>query len=90
VLVHSCWSNYCVLFLCHYDSAKALWRVSEAAGINYYDQPLFWTTVEVHHDLKSGRYLASGLDNLEQSTDFSQQLTADDFSPQALRTAGTR
>ncbi len=74
----------------HYDSAKALWRVSEAAGINYYDQPLFWTTVEVHHDLKSGRYLASGLDNLEQSTDFSQQLTADDFSPQALRTAGTR
>ena len=74
----------------HYDSAKALWRVSEAAGINYYDQPLFWTTVEVHHDLKSGRYIASGLDNLEQITDFSAVLTPDNFSPQALRTVGTR
>jgi hypothetical protein len=79
-----------IMHIEHYDSAGALWRVSDAACINYYDQPLFWSTVEVHHDLKSGRYIASGLDNLEQGTDFSIQLKAEDFSPQALRTVGTR
>ena len=74
----------------HYDAGGKLWRYSEAAGINYYDQPLFWSTVEVHYDLKSGRYVASGLDNLESCYDFSAKLTPDNFSPQALRTAGTR
>jgi hypothetical protein len=79
-----------IMMLDHYDSAGALWRYSEAAGISYYDQPLFWTTTEAHHDLKSGRYVASGLDNLEQSYNFSTTMTPADFGPQALRTSGTR
>jgi hypothetical protein len=79
-----------IMMVDHYDAAGALWRYSEAAGISYYDQPLFWSTVEVHHDLKSGRYIASGLDNLENCYNFSANLTPNDFSPQALRTTGTR
>ena len=80
-----------IMALDHYDSAGQLWRYSEAAGISYYDQPLFWSTTEAHHDLKSGRYLASGLDNLEQrSYIFGTKMVLGDFSPQALRTSGTR
>jgi hypothetical protein len=74
----------------HYDAAGALWRYSEAAGISYYDQPLFWSTTEAQHDLKSGRYVASGLDNLDQCYVFGAPMTATEFSPQALRTSGTR
>jgi hypothetical protein len=74
----------------HYAGGGELWRYSEAAGISYYDQPLFWSTTEAHHDLKSGRYVASGLDNLDQCYLFGSALTPADFSPQALRTSGTR
>ena len=74
----------------HYDAAGALWRVSEAHCINYYEQPVFWSTIEAHHDLKSGRYIANGLDNNDPVNDFSFVTTADNFSPQALRTRGTR
>lgn len=79
-----------ILMIEHYDTAGKLWRVSEAHCINYYEVPVFWSTVEVHHDLKSGRYLASGLDNLESPIDFGFKTTADNFSPQALRQRGTR
>lgn len=79
-----------ILMVEHYDAAGQLWRVSEAHCINYYEVPVFWSTVEVHHDLKSGRYLASGLDNLEHPIDFSFKTTPDNFSPQALRQRGTR
>jgi hypothetical protein len=74
----------------HYDAARALWRYSEAHNINYYEQPVVWSTSEVHHDLKSGRYIANGLDNNEAVNDFSIVTTPDNFSPQALRTRGTR
>jgi Protein of unknown function (DUF1329) len=74
----------------HYDAAGALWRVSEAHTINYYEQPLLWSTVEVHHDLKSGRYIANGLDNNDPVNDFSFVTSPENFSPQALRTRGTR
>jgi len=74
----------------HYDSAGAMWRISEAHCINYYEQPIIWSTLEVHHDLKSGRYIASGFDNNEMVNDFSFLTTPENFSPQALRTRGTR
>jgi len=74
----------------HYDAAGNIWRYAEAATINYYDQPLCWTTLETAHDLKSGRYIANGLDNNERVNDYSFQTTADNFSPQALRTRGVR
>jgi hypothetical protein len=79
-----------ILMVDHYDSQLQLWRFSEAAVINFYDQPVLWTTMETHYDLKSGRYIASGIDNMETVVDFSFQTTPDNFSPQALRSRGVR
>ena len=72
----------------HYDSQQNLWRYSEAPSVNYYEVPVFWSTLEDHHDLKSGRYIAVGLDNQEEMYDFSFQTTPDMFSPQSLRQRG--
>jgi len=79
-----------ILALDHYDGRGQLWRVSEAPSINYYEQPTFWATIEVHHDLQSGRYIAGLLDNEEKPYDFSFQTSPDDFSPQSLRKRGIR
>jgi hypothetical protein len=79
-----------IVMIDHYDSQNQLWRYSEAATINFYDQPMCWTTLETHHDLKSGRYISSGIDNMETVVDFSLQTSADKFSPQALRGRGVR
>ncbi len=78
-----------ILLTDHYDGEGNLWRYSEAPSIQYYDQPLFWTSMENHHDLKNGRYLVQCVDNAT-SIDFSKQFTLDQFSPQALRTRGVR
>jgi hypothetical protein len=74
----------------HYDGRGNLWRVSEAPSINYYEVPVFWSTLEVHYDLQSGRYIAGQLDNEEKVYDFSFQTSPDDFSPQSLRKRGIR
>lgn len=74
-----------------YDNRDELWRVSEGHGINYYDVPTYWTTVEVHHDLQEGRYLAFGLNNEAPYTfDFDVDLSPRDFTTGALRRAGRR
>ena len=83
--------SYQILAADHYDSQGAIWRVSEAPSINYYEVPTFWSTIEAHYDLKSGRYLAGLLDNEEDRPfDFGFQATPADFSPQNLRSAGVR
>jgi hypothetical protein len=80
-----------ILIIDHYDSDGNLWRYSEAPSITYYEMPLFWSTLETHHDLKNGRYLATGLDNAEGRTiDYRVQFTPDQFSPQNLRNRGVR
>ncbi len=79
-----------IVMIDHYDSQGALWRYSEAAVVNFYDQPVLWTTLETHHDLKSGRYITSGIDNQETVVDFSFQTSPDNYSPQALRSRGVR
>lgn len=73
-----------------YDNSGKLWPFSEAHCISYHEVPVFWSTVEVHHDLKSDRYITSGLDKLECPIDFSFRTSADSFSLQALRQRGTR
>jgi hypothetical protein len=78
-----------ILLTDHYDGEGNLWRYSEAPAIQYYDQPLFWTTMENHHDLKNGRYLVQCVENAK-SMDFSRQFSLEQFSPQALRTRGVR
>ncbi|HEX4482005.1 MAG TPA: DUF1329 domain-containing protein [Rudaea sp.] len=77
-----------ILEVDHYDTDLKLWRYSEAPSVNYYEVPVFWSTLECHYDLKSSRYLVQGLDNQEQEYDFSFPATPDMFSPQALRQRG--
>ena len=79
-----------VLVVDQYDNRGRLWRVSEGHGINYYDILSFWTTLEVHMDLLSGRYLAHGLDNENDMYDFSYESKAGDYTPAALRRRGRR
>ncbi|MEO8010091.1 MAG: DUF1329 domain-containing protein [Dokdonella sp.] len=77
-----------ILVLDHYDAQGKLWRYSEAPNVNYYEVPVVWSTMENHHDLKSGRYISTGLDNEDRMYDFSFQTTPDMFSPQSLRQRG--
>lgn len=80
-----------VVHVDQYDNRDELWRVSEGHGINYYDVPTYWTTLEVHYDLQEGRYLAVGLNNEAPYTyDFDVDLSPRDFTPGALRRAGRR
>jgi hypothetical protein len=80
-----------ILVIDHYDGEGNIWRYSEAPSITYYEMPHFWSTMENHHDLKNGRYLASGLDNTEGKTiDYRIQFSIDQFSPQNLRNRGVR
>ncbi len=68
----------------NYDHKGQLWRFSEGHMINYYDVPVPWYTLEVYHDFKARRYLASGLDNRFDSTTFSDDINPNNFSPLAL------
>jgi hypothetical protein len=73
-----------------YDNRGELYRVGIAHGVNYYEVPTQWSTLDVYHDLNSRRYLAIGLDNEEQMYDFSIKPDDREFTPQALRRAGKR
>lgn len=73
-----------------YDNRNELFRVAVAYGLNYYEVPTHWTTLEVYHDFNSRRYLAIGLDNEEQMYDFSTTFEDRDFTPAALRREGRR
>ncbi len=79
-----------IMMIDHYDRAGNIWRFSEAPSINYYEVPVFWSTLEAHYDLKSGRYIVGGIDNEEPMYDFSFQTQPENFSPQALRRRGIR
>ena len=73
-----------------YDNRDELYRVGVAHGINYYEVPTQWSTLEVFHDLQSRRYIAMGLDNEANMYDFSADLQDVDFTSSALRREGRR
>lgn len=73
-----------------YDNREQLYRVGIAHGLNYYELPAQWTTLEVFHDLQSRRYIAMGLDNEASMYDFSVKLSDKSFTPNALRREGRR
>lgn len=73
-----------------YDNRDELYRVAVAHGINYYEVPTQWSTLDVYYDLNSRRYLALGLDNEESMYQFDIELDDGDFTPQALRRKGKR
>lgn len=82
--------SYQPLIADHYDGRGEIWRLSEAHSINYYEVPTFWTTIEVHYDLQSGRYLAVGLDNDDDVNTYDVELSPANYTPQALRKRGRR
>jgi hypothetical protein len=73
-----------------YDSRGQIWRVMESHCINYYEVPVFWSTLDISYDLQSGRYTAFGFDNEGPTYDFSKRFGAADFNPNQLRIEGTR
>lgn len=79
-----------ILIVDQYDSRGDMWRVSEGFAVNYYEVPCLWTTLEVHTDLQTGRYLAIGMDNEKQPYDFSKFFPASNFTPSELRREGVR
>ncbi|WP_206212407.1 DUF1329 domain-containing protein [Wenzhouxiangella sp. XN79A] len=82
--------SYQILLIDHYDQNNELWRASEAHSINYYEVPTFWSTIETHMDLLSGRYVAVGIDNQDPVNTFNVELAPSNYTPQALRTRGRR
>ncbi len=82
--------SYQIVLIDHYDGRDQLWRASEAHSINYYDVPTTWSTIEVHYDLQSGRYVGQGFDNTTAVNTFNVELQPSQFTPQALRSRGRR
>ncbi len=82
--------SYQILLTDHYDQRGQLWRASEAHSINYYEVPTFWSTIESHMDLLSGRYVAVGMDNQDPVNTFDVELSPSNYTPQALRNRGRR
>ncbi len=79
-----------ILAMDQYDSRDQLWRVSEGHCINYYEVPTFWSSVEVHYDLQSGRYIAINLHNEHPEYNFDVKFDATEFTPADLRRSGKR
>jgi hypothetical protein len=82
--------SYQIVLIDHYDARGQLWRASEGHCINYYDVPTYWSTIEAHYDLQSGRYVAQGFDNTMPVNTFNVEMQPGQFTPQALRTRGRR
>jgi hypothetical protein len=73
----------------HYDAAGRLVRVTEAHPIQYRDPPSLYASIDLVHDLPSGRYAVFGLPNeeppIEARAGLSAPLTPADFTPDAFR-----
>lgn len=82
--------SWAIMVADKYDARDQLWRVAEQHSFNFYDVPKLYGTVEVHHDLQSGRYIAMGLRNEESKVYQPIRRTAADFTPANLRNLGTR
>ena len=70
------------------DKNGELIGLQESHPINYYDVPMFGSTLETLYHLNSGNYFVDGLDNNEPMYNFKANLNPRDFSPQALRREG--
>ena len=74
-----------------YDSEGRFWRFGNHPAMQFYDVLVPWYRAMIHHDFKSGAYLASDLDNesgLPRKWGFKGDIN--DFLPVNLRRLGTR
>ncbi|MEY6430827.1 DUF1329 domain-containing protein [Thioalkalicoccus limnaeus] len=82
--------SWMVLVIDKYDGRDQLWRVAEQHNINFYDIPMHYPVIEVHHDLQSRRYIAMGLRNDEPRIYEEIEYRPARFTPAGLRGIGTR
>jgi hypothetical protein len=74
-----------------YDGRGQLWRVGEAQSYTQYDKQVPIYALEALYDLVAGRYIAIGMNNEEKnSVQYGLKTSANDFSPNALRSDGVR
>ena len=73
-----------------YDNRDQLWKLQEAAVVNYYDLPTIMPTCELAYDFQSGRYNAMVLHNEEKEYIFNEPMSPKLFTPAALRRKGIR
>ncbi|QIB52642.1 DUF1329 domain-containing protein [Pseudomonas sp. OIL-1] len=75
----------------HYDGRGALWRVGEGHIAHAYHEQLPGYAIETLYDLLSGRYIALGMYNEEDSAPkFGTTPSMNEFTPAALRASGVR
>ncbi len=76
----------------HYDGRGELWKVKEGHALVHYQKQVPWLAVEVLHDLVSGRYLTTGLDNEMKGYQYLWDYPAKekDYTPAALRRSARR
>ena len=79
-----------VVLIDKYDGRGQLWRFSEQHSESWYDVPMWFPTIEVHHDLQSRRYIAMGLRSEEKVIYQPIKRSPADYTPQNLRNLGTR
>ena len=82
--------TWAIIVADHYDSRGQIWRVAMGYGINFYEVPVPYGTMEANYDLLNGRYISVGLTNEGAPFDFSLELSVEDFTPEALRRGGRR
>ncbi len=74
-----------------YDGRGNLWRVSVGYNTYFYDVKVPWYAFQAIYDLQSGRYIAMGLTNEQDNAyKFGVKRSSADYTPAALRRAGTR
>jgi hypothetical protein len=73
-----------------YDGRQQIWRVQETHTISFCNVPFQGPVGEFSFDLQNGRYLATALTNETKTWEFGVKYNVDDFSPDAMRRAGTR
>jgi len=82
--------SWAVVAIDAYDGRGDLWRYAEQHNENWYNVPMWYSGIEVHNDLQSGRYIAMGLRNEEKRVYEPLKRSPGDYSPQNLRGIGTR
>ncbi len=74
-----------------YDGRGQLWRVGQAMLMPYYNREVQAEAFEGLYDLLGGRYIVTGMSNEERNfVQFDLKMTPADYTPNALRSAGTR
>ena len=79
-----------ILLAEHYDDAGNISRFTESHNINYYEVPVFFTTLDTFYKLDTDRYFITHLDNAYPPFDFSFEKNDSYFMPGRLKMKAKR